>query len=218
MIIKYEEDYYDPEDDYDFTDYDDTDEELYQQFADEMYIFLMDIIKEGQLTTESFTSPNNFRRHFNKHCLGHEEGRHSTNSTIYYDFTDNSQYSAYEQEVTDRIRNTDMIIDSLDDYDNIMKYMRKLFEGDCTITFTKSCGLKGDKGPISVSFSSFSSGATSNYGRGNTIDVCIKGKGNNTVTLYPVDAHKVQNRLNNIIKNHLDSGEEDTPSFDFNND
>ena len=94
--------------------------------------------------------------------------------------------------------------------------MRKLFEGNCTVTFTKSCGLKDEKGHISLSFSSYSSNVTSNYSGGNTVDICVKGKGNNTVSLYAVDAHDVQSRLNNIIKNNFEF--DNPPEFHINND
>ena len=114
------------------------------------------------------------------------------------------------------ISETDLIIESLDDYDTIVKYMRKLFEGNCAVTFAKSCGLRNSNYPISVSLVSYSSDKTNNYGAGNTIDVCIKGRKNRTVTLYAVDAHRVQNRLNSIIRNYSKSG--NPQAFTFNND
>ena len=220
MVIKIEEDYddfYDPEDDYDFTDYSDYDDETRESFAKDMFDFLTDIIKQGEIIGEKFTSDKNENVHFNKHCIGKSSDKRSTKRRIYYDFKDNSQYSDYEKQITNEIRNTDMIVDSLDDYDTIMKYMKKLFEGDCTVTFTKSCGLKDETGHISVSFSSsHSSSVTSNYEKGSTVDICIKGKGNKTVSLYAVDFHNVQSRLNNIIKNNVQPGDE--KEFIFNND
>lgn len=219
LRIYEDEDFYDPEDDMDFSDFDTYDDEKSLAFAEDMFDFLTDIIKQGEDVNEMFTSDDNFKAHFRKHCLGKSTNKRSTRKRVYYDFTDNSQYSDYEKKITSKIQNTDLIIDSLDDYDTVIEYMKKLFEGDCTVTFTKSCGLKDSKGHVSLSFSSYSSNVTDNYGNrngGNTVDVCIKGKGNNTVTLYPVDAHSVQSRLNNIIKNDTDDGIE--RKFIFNND
>lgn len=215
MIIKYEEDYYDKEDDMDFSDYSNDDTEAREKFADDMFDFLTSIINLDSYITESFTSNRNENKHFNKHCVG-TYNNESTPGRILYDFTDASQYSEYEKKITTEIQNTDMIIDSLDDYEDIMKYMRKLFEGNCTVTFSKNCGLEDKTGHISLSFSSYSSNVTTNYNGGNTIDVCIKGRRGKTVTLYAVDAHKVQNRLNSIIRDNV--SEEDIRTFYFNND
>lgn len=214
MQILYEDDY-DLEDDMDFTNYSDYDDEVREEFAKDMFDFLMNVIKMDKFVTEKFTSDENEERHFKKHCVGSENSV-SSKGRILYDFTDSSQYSEYEKKITSEIQNTDMIIDSLDDYEEIMKCMRKLFEGNCVVTFTKSCGLKDDTEHISLSFCSYSSNVTTNYGGGNTIDVCIKGKRNRTVSLYAVDSHKIQNRLNNIIKNNIDP--EDAKEFFFNND
>ena len=215
MLLEYEDDYYDPEDDYDFTEYDETRERIGKKFADGMRSLIMDIISLSGITTEAFTSDNNLRKHFSKHCIGHSTDKKSNSSNIYYNFTDNSHYYEYEKQITDNIRNTDFVIDSLDDYETIMKYMRKLFNGNNTVTFSKSCGFKGNNGPISISFSSYSSDVTT-YGGGNTVDACIKGRGNNTVTLYPINAHKVENKLNSLIKRSFE--DEDIPYFNFNND
>lgn len=215
MLLEYD-DIYDKEDDMDFSDFDSYEDEQSESFAQDMLTFLNDIIQQSSSMNEEFTSQNNLRVHFRKHCLGHSTDKHSTPGRVYYDFTDNSQYVSYEKKITDDIRNTDMIIDSLDDYDSIMKYMRNLFRGNCTVVFTKNCGLQDNKGHISVSFSSYATDVTSNYSGGNTINVCIKGKGNRTVSLYAVDVHKVQSRLNNIIKNNIKYG--NAKSFQFNND
>lgn len=207
---------YDPEDDMDFTEDENYDEGVVKKFAEDMLDFLIDIVRMSDTVVESFTSDRNFLIHFEKHCLGRNRNRTSSSQRIYYDFTDSSQYSSYEKKISEYTASTDYRIDSLEDYDTVMTYMRKLFEGNCTVVFEKSCGLRGNKGPISLSFSAYSSNATKNYSSGNTIDVCIKGRGNRTVTLYAVDAHKVQSRLNNIIRNDLQGSNIST--FTINND
>lgn len=226
MILKNEsiyddDDYiYDEEDDTDFTDYSDDEysDAQIQEFAKDMHNFIQGIIDQSGLIDEDFTSGKNLSIHYGKHCISDKENRRSTRQRIYYDFTDKSQYLEYEKKISDAVRNTDYIIDSFDDYDAVMDYMRKLFEGNTVVTFSKSCGLKRDGRAVSVSFISYSSNETSNYGGGNTIDVCIKGRRNNTVTLYAVDAHDVERKLKSIIKNDLDCDLNDEPQFHFNND
>lgn len=216
-VLNLYDEYYNPDDDMDFTEDADYDDSVGEKFAKDMFDFLTDIIKLSGIVSESFTSDRNFNTHFAKHCIGNSRRRRrSTPSTIYYDFTDSSQYFNYEKDVSKRISETDLIIESLDDYDTAMQYMRKLFEGNCAVTFAKSCGLRSNNYPISVSLVSYSSDNTKNYGAGNTIDVCIKGRKNRTVTLYAVDAHRVQNRLNSIIRNYSQSG--NPQAFTFNND
>ena len=219
-LYEYDDYIYDEDDDTDFTDYD---EEMYsdeqvQAFSRDMYNFLQDIIDQSGLIDEELTSGKNLNVHYGKHCISDKEDRQSTRQRIYYDFTNKSQYFEYEKKISNDIRNTDYIIDSFDDYEAVMEYMRKLFEGNAAVTFSKSCGLKRDGKAVSVSFVSYSSDAASNYDSGNTVDVCIKGRKNNTVTLYAVDAHDVERKLNNIIKNDLDCDLSDRPQFHFNND
>jgi hypothetical protein len=215
MIIE-NDDLYNPEDYMDYSDYDFYDDEIREVFANDIRDFIQDVIDKFSYISEEFTSDKNLRVHFSKHCVSDDAEKRSTRRRVYYDFTDKSQYLEYEKEISDKIRNTDLIIDSFDEYETIMKYMRKLFEGNTTVTFSKMCGLSDNTGKISVSFISYSSDVTSNYSSNNTIDVCIKGRGNKTVTLYAVDANYLQNRLNNIIKNDFDS--DNPPEFYFNND
>ena len=48
MIINIEEDFYDPEDDMDFSDFESYEDEYSESFAREMLSFLNDIIKQSE--------------------------------------------------------------------------------------------------------------------------------------------------------------------------
>ena len=79
----------------------------------------------------------------------------------------------------------------------VLSYLKKLFQGGIVLKFCNSCGLENDDGPINMSLIAFSSNVTKNYNGGNTIDICIKSTRDKTITLYPVDAHLLQNKFNN---------------------
>ena len=214
MLKIYEENEYNEDDEYlddldllsdiDEEDYVDEnyDEEVAKAFAKDMEKFLYSIIAQDEILEEEFVSPRALRMHFNKHCKGHSN-RTSTRGRILYDFTDNSQYVEYERAMNRKIRETDYAIDSLYDYDTVIKYMRKLFEGNVIVWFTLGCDLN-NHGYISLAFNAFSSNVTRNYRGGNTIDICVKNNSSKTISLYAVDAQDVEKRLNNTISNYSD--------------
>jgi len=177
-------------------------DEVAQSFAKDMEKFLYSIVAQDNILEEEFVSPRTLLTHFNKHCKGHSN-RRSTRSRILYDFNDNSKYSDYEKDLSTKIENTNYVIGSLYDYDTVIKYMRKLFEGNVTVWFTLGCELHNPE-PFSLAFYAFSSDVTKNYRGGNTIDVCLKGRNKRTITLFAIDAQDVERRLNNTISNYSD--------------
>ena len=191
-------------DDFSLEDYpdEDYDENLANAFAKDIEDFLYSIMRQDEIFEEQFVSPHALRTHFNKHCIGHSN-RRSTRGRILYDFNDNSKYVEYERALTEKIKDTPYKIDSLYDYDSILQHMKKLFEGNIVVWFTLSCGLN-NHGDVSLAFNAFSSNVTRNYSGGNTIDVCIKNSRKKTITLYAIDAHDVERRLNNILSNYSD--------------
>ena len=208
MILKIlEKDYmneeYDIFDEIDEYNEENYDESIAVKFEKDIRKFLNYIISLSNDLNENFTSSQNLRTHFNKHCLGHNQDKVSTRGRIYYDFNDNSKYSQYEKFISDEIRNTNYKIDSLYDYDIILRYMRKLFEGNTTVVFTDLCRINRN-GIISITFHSFASDVTKNYNGGNTIDLCIRNSRNKTISLYPIDAYDVERRLNNTLANYSD--------------
>lgn len=185
-------------------DYEDIgfDEEIAEKFAKDISDILYSIVDIDDTLDENFVSPKCRDDHFKKHCLGNSTGKVSKITKVYYDFTDKSQYLAYEKQVTSLINDSEYHIGSLYDYDEVIWHLKKLFEGSTTVTFTNSCGFTGPNGIINLSLHAFSSDVTKNYLAANTIDVCVKNQRNRTITLYPVDAHYLQTKFNNIIKKY----------------
>lgn len=198
---------------YEFDDYT-YDDEIGEKFAKELEVILNELLENSGIVAENFTSLEGLRYHFRKHCLARIPNRKSDTHNVFYDFNDNSKYAQYEKTITDRVNSTDYNIGSMYDYELILKCLRRLFEGNVCITFCRSCGLKKDGKPIILSILSFASNATTNYLK-NTLDICVKAKNGRTITLYPVDAHYFQNKLNNIITTY---GNYTGDRIEFNND
>ena len=199
------------EDEEDFID-PDFDQELAYQFADDIMDFLNYCVIQSDVLEEDFVSQRCLLNHFTKHCMGHTNKK-STRGRILYDFNDNSKYSTYEKDISSKIKDTNYKIGSLYDYPTIMKYMRKLFEGNITVQFCNSCCINHN-GPINLSFISYANDVTKNYKGGNTITMCIKNDRHKTISLYAVDAHDVEKRLNSTLKNYANLNN----NFAFNND
>lgn len=181
----------------------DYDPEVAKAFEKDIRKFLDYVISLSDTLSEDFTSRQNLNNYFYKHCIGHRPNRHSEKGRIYYDFTKISDYVDYERKVSKEIKETYYIISSLHDYDLVLRYMRKLFRGNITIMFATDCGINNN-GSVSLSFHAYSSDVTTNYGSGNTIDICIKNENKRTVSLYAVDAHDVERRLNNTLASYSD--------------
>lgn len=203
------------EDDIDIDDYSDDsdyDETVAHEFEKAIRNLLYDILSNTEDLNEQFTSDGNMNKHYLKHCIGNDRNKISTRHNVFYDFNDRSKYCQYEKSITDKINNSSNNVGSLYDYETIMKYIRKLFEGDFVIRLCNSCGLNNN-GVINMSFISFSSHVTRNYSGGNTIDICVKNALGKTITLYPVDSSYLQNKFNNIIRTF---GQYSGSDFEFN--
>ena len=198
--------------DYDDPDYD---SDVGTEFADMMRNFLTDLVKDA-LVSERFVSSRCFLDHFNNHCIGHRRNFVSTEHNIKYDFTDPSQYSAYESTISREVANVRYIIDSLFDYETINKYMLILFDGNQVVQFSNSCGIRNSTDIVNISFISFASDVTTNYRSGNTISICIKSARGRTISLYPIDAHYFQTKLNNMLDTYYQDNS--LNYYSFNND
>lgn len=187
-------------------------DDIAKEFVKEFTDFLNYCMLQSNIIKEDFVSQRCLLNHFTKHCIGHTN-RKSTRGRILYDFNDNSKYSTYEKDISNKIRDTNYKISSLYDYPTIMQYMRKLFEGNVTVQFCNSCCINHN-GPINLSFISYANNVTKNYKGGNTITLCIKNDRHKTISLYAVDAHDIEKRLNNTLKNYANFNQ----SFHINND
>ena len=200
---------YTDEDDWEY-DYPDPPSEEDLRFEKELRELLQEIVDSEVVTiTEEFMTDRKAKDHFESHCLGHDrKSRISTRQNVYYDFKDVSLYKERERSISsdaeDRGSKNVYTFNCLLDREDISKALRKLFEGGIYIRFTYDCGLRNEKGPISLLVHSFASDVTKNYLRGNTIDILIRAD-RKTLTMYPVDANYFENKFNNILKKHYPS-------------
>ena len=190
-------------DELDNIEYNEYNSEVAEAFKKDIEKILYELIHTENLR-EEFTSENNEKIHFNKHCIGKNINRKSTNSNIYYDFKNIDSYRQYEKFISNEIRHSRYFITSLLDYRLICKYIRKLFEGGTTVTFTQKCELKNKTGIMSISFHSFATNVTENYRKYNTIDLCIQGEDDRTITLFAVDARYLEKIFNKLINKYSD--------------
>ena len=183
-----------------------------EAFAKEIYNIFQEIIDEEERLAEEFTSKNSLKNHYKKHCLCGRSDRISTKSNIYYDFDNINDYKDYENFVTSFIDNTDLRIKYLGD-DNINKYFHKLFEGNQAVYFTGFCDFRNSNGLVTILVRAFASDKTQNYKNGNTVNFVILQR-NKTVTMFPVDAHYLQTKINNVITKYS----KNKYKLNFNND
>lgn len=176
-------------------------------FANGVFDLIQGLIdSESTIVTEEFTSRSNLMVHFHKHCIGNSSNRVSNRQNIYYDFTNVNQYKDYEDKLSAKIyelsASSKNQIGSLLDTEKLNRALRKLFEGNQFVIFPASCEFKRDGKSVTVVIHSFSSNVTKNYHGGNTVDLIIMSAHKKTVTVYPVDANYLENKLNNLILNY----------------
>lgn len=166
--------------------------------ADKIFDLLEELLVDA--LTEEFTSVNNKAEHFRRHCLGkNNTWKKSSRGGVYYDFTDIKEYEDREAFLDKEIRSSSFNIKDLCDVDTVTKAMHKLFAGNICINFNTSCGLYNNSGRVALSIHSFATDATTNYPH-NTVDFVVRTPAGNTITLYPVDANYLENKLNNIFQ------------------
>lgn len=186
-------------------DYEEDDIEITEQdkaFEQEMFIFFNELnAAEGNVIKEEFSSNQKLKKHYEDHCLANDSNKQSKGpTTVYYDFNKVEDYSAHEQNIVNKARSHNAIyVDSLQDSKAVYKAFRKLFEGGQTIVFSRLCSLKDSNGDtITITLNSFATDVTTNYLH-NTIDYMIT-RSSKTRTLFPLDAHYVETKFNNVIK------------------
>lgn len=182
-----------------------TEEEI--AFAEDVYKVFQELINnEDQNSDEEFTSTSSLVNHFNKHCLGKNTNKKSNRQNVFYDFKHINQYKDREDKLNANIKklstSSKNIIGSLLDNEDVIKKFRVFFTGDKYLIFPPSCGFMKDNKYIILGLYAFSSNVTTNYESNNTIDLIIMSVPGKTVTMYPVDANYLENKLNNIIKNY----------------
>ena len=177
-----------------------------EAFSKEIFEFVQSLIECIPPLSEEFTSYKQLNTHFNKHCLGLNPGdKKSRKDKVYYDFEYVNQYRNYEQEVNDLVINKSprqQSFISLYDKEELSRSFRKLFEGNYSILFKSSCEFHNDRGPVAIGLNSFATKHTENYEDGNTINLIVLTPSYSTITMYPVAAHYLETKLDNIIKKY----------------
>lgn len=166
-------------------------------FSTDLFNFFQDLIDEA--LTEDFTSDYSAYRHFAEHCRGFN--KKSKRSHVYYDFNDLDDYLAHESEVSKAVNNTteSQVITDLMDYPDVIKKLRRLFEGNRTVLFSATCNFTSSSGPCIIGLKSWSTQYTANY-MDNTVDFIVETLSGKTITMFPLDASYVENKLNNLIE------------------
>ena len=164
----------------------------------ELYDLLQSYIPQG-LNEEFLSNQSNLNHHFIKHCLGSFDKK-STNYSVYYDFTDIQQYIEYDRKLQNSIGGSNTIrIQSLNDEELVVKSFNKLFEGNCFLVFTTMCGLHNVSGDVILCIHSYANDVTTNYTKGNSLDLIVLTTSMKTITLYPISAKYLANKIKNIF-------------------
>ena len=175
------------------------------EIAAEIFDFLQDIIDREDSLTEDFTSYSKLEYHFNRHCLGlNPDGKKVSQYTkVYYDFKYLNEYRNYEESINKKMINLPLAYQpTLLDTETLFKCFRKLFEGNFSMLLPAGAGFENDLGPVQIGLNSFATKYTSNYKAGNTINMIILTPKNKTITMYAIDAHYLETKLNNIIEKY----------------
>lgn len=178
-----------------------------EAFAEDIFNFLQAEIDKSDILEEEFTGYESLKKHFKQHCIGKSSSGKSKYNSVKYDFKDISQYKEYEKVLIANIKRFgDDVISfaSLLETQEVINGFWKLFEGGKYLLFSKLCGFKNNQGPVILVLHSFANNATENFTEENTIDLMILTPGYKTITLYPVAASYLENKFNNIIKQHTD--------------
>mgnify|MGYP007135714113 CR=1 FL=1 len=177
-----------------------------EKFAAALFDLLQELVNTEDLN-EAFANNYTLQNHFYKHCLGANSNKKSSRQNVYYDFKYVNQYKDYEDKIAEKI-NTEVsstynkgYINSLYDSDKVKKAVYNLFKGNSYVYFPPIVGLHNQFGGFALGLHAYATGVTTNY-MCNTIDLILITKSGKTLTLYPVDANYLENKLNNLIKNY----------------
>ena len=183
------------------------------QFEKEVHDLIQSFVEKDSALHEEFISKNAANIHYNKHCLCGISSRRSKRSKIYYDFSTKNDYVSREKIVNNKVNNTNLVLRYLGDAKKIEKYFHNLFSGNTSLYLSTSCGFENNTGPVSLGINAFSTDVTKNYLHGNTSDFLVLDR-DKTITMYPIDAHYLETKLNNIISNYTKTNN----ILKFNND
>lgn len=177
--------------------------ETSDRIAEDLYDFFYELIAEEINLNESWTSNNNLKSHFKKHCVG-KDGKKSTRSRIRYDFTTEDELKDYEDEVLYEILNTEHKFYSLKSTPEVLSALSNVSTQPMSVLFDTPCGFKNSNGKVKIGLNSFANSVTTNFPSADTVNLSIITDSNKTISMYAVDARLIENKVRNIINNYID--------------
>jgi hypothetical protein len=192
-------------DDFEYSDVVVKIEKEHEDFANEMFNFIQELIEESTpaMIEEKFVSKSDLSNHFSWHCKG-LTNKKSTKSNVLYDFKYINDFKNYEDTISNFIFTSNRVKTLMSLYDNkeIDRVFRWFFGGNRGITFARCLGFRNNSGPVLVSLYCYSSEFTNNYVGGNTLSILISSSDKKTISIFPIDVSKFETKLNSIIKNY----------------
>ena len=176
-----------------------TEEEIQTGDAVKRYLegLIKDAVPEG--FNEYDTLAKRVKLGFDKHCLCGDTARKSTESKVYYDFSNADKYRVYAEKVAGRVLNTENKVASLYDTETLSACFAGLFKGDSAVYFYVCCDLKVDAKPVILGLRSFATKLTKNHGDRETVDLLVLTPDERLVALCAVDAAVLERELKTMI-------------------
>lgn len=173
---------------------------------------LQELLNEDDFLNEDFICLSVLMKHFQKHCVG-IENKKSTPQDIRYDFKTLEEYTNYEIKLSRAISNafddstSTYFISSLYDAEDIINKVDKFFAGNAYLIFLRSCNVMDLKTgrTRTIALHSYCTDKTTNFPGRNTIDFRVGNVVEKTITLFPIDANKLEKKINSLIRNYSDS-------------
>lgn len=170
------------------------------EIAEEVYNFLSELI-EDDVVVEKWTSENNLKVHFHRHCIGAEDKK-STRRNIRYDFTSIDEYKNYEDAISSNVLHPNYKIISLYNTVDVFSALTEITTRPISILFDDLCELNNKRGIVKLALYSFANDVTTNYPFADTINVMVLSATNATISLYAIDSKFVESKFKNIINKY----------------
>lgn len=171
---------------------------IYTREQWKIYDILESLANTRVLDEEWTNTPGTKENHFKYHCLGSDNNYVSKEDNVYYDFKSQSEFDKFEDEISRKALNPDIIIDSIAEPDIWDTLVSNLNAGK-TVMFSQNCGFKGKHGPVSYVFIPNATEYTTNYGKASTVSFIVLTPDNKTISLYPMDINYIPVRMPRMV-------------------
>lgn len=170
------------------------------EIAEEVYNFLSELI-EDDVVVEKWTSENNLKVHFHRHCIG-TDSKKSIRRDIRYDFKYVDEYKEYSDIINSDVLTPDYKIISLYNTVDVFSALTEITTQPISILFDVPCDLETSHGVVKLALHSFANDVTTNYSSVDTINIMVLSKDNETISLYAIDSKFVESKFRNIINKY----------------